>query len=387
MESDFKGISVLVLEGYARQSLPLIKAFKKLGCETSALCNSKLDVAYVSRYTDHKILGLCDRDRVEETTEQVRRLLKTGKYDVVVPTVDFSACLLSKNKEEFSNYAKIASNNWDIYQIAGDKQHTMKVCMDNGIPCPYTILDARTLDDIISSNIKYPIVMKPRIGYGAIGFKKLDNVEELRKTFDATGEPVEYYVFQEYIPQTDLQYECAMFLDQNNEVKTSLVFSKNRWFPVTGGSSTLNITVERPDIVESCTKLLQTVNWRGAADIDLIQDPRDDTAKIMEINPRVSGSVKICFISGVDQARQMLELAYDRSVSEYNNYEIGQRLRCSQTDALWFIKSPNRFKSKPSWFSIKNTKDHTFSWDDPLPWFVFSIQGLKRFKSDMNKRK
>ncbi len=383
---DFKGIRVLVLEGYARQSLPLIKAFKKLGCEVSALCSSKLDVAYVSRYTDHKILGMCDRDKIEETTEQVRKLLKTGDYDVVVPTVDFSAGLLSKNKVEFSQYAKVASNDWDVYQIAGDKERTMRVCMENAIPCPVTVFNAQTLEDVICSGITYPMVMKPRVGYGAIGFKKIESVEELRTVFAETKEPVEYYVFQEYIPQTDLQYECAMFIDDSNAVKTSLVFSKNRWFPVSGGSSTLNITVDRSDIVESCTKLLQTINWRGAADIDLIQDPRDGKAKIMEINPRVSGSVKIAFVSGVDQARQMLELAYGEPVTKYADYKIGQRLRCSQTDALWFIKSPNRFKSKPSWFSIKNTADHTFSWDDPLPWFVFSIQGLRRFGREMDKR-
>ncbi len=386
MRSGFEGIRVLVLEGYARQSLPLIKAFKKLGCEVSALCNSKLDVAYASKYTDHKILGICDRERVEETTKQVRELIKTGKFDVLVPTVDFSACLLSKNKEEFSKYAKIASNDWNTYEIAGDKERTMQICMENDIPCPITVLNAKSIDDIRGSNIQFPIVMKPRVGYGAIGFKKLENADELKKILQEMGEPIDSYVFQEYIPQTDLQYECAMFVDNENQVKTGLVFSKNRWFPVSGGSSTLNITTNRADIVESCKKLLQTINWRGAADIDLIQDPRDGKAKIMEINPRVSGSVKITFVAGTNQAKQMLELVYDRPVTEYKEYKLGQRLRCSQTDFLWFIKSPNRFKANPSWFSNKNTKDQIFEIGDPLPWFAFSLQKFLSLKSEMRKR-
>ncbi len=383
---DFKGIRVLVLEGYARQSLPMIKAFNKLGCEVTALCGSKLDVAYVSRYTHHKVLGICDRERVEETTQQVRELLQTGNYDIVVPLVDFSAALLSNNKEEFSKYAKVASNDIAVYEIAGDKQKTMEVCMRDNIPCPITITDANCLEDVINSNIKYPIVMKPRVGYGAIGFKKIDSAEELKEVFDNTKEPVEYYVFQEYIPQTDLQYECAMFIDGNNEVKTSLVFSKNRWFPVNGGSSTLNITVDRPDIVESCTRLLKEINWRGPADIDLIQDPRDNTAKIMEINPRVSGSVKITFVAGTDQARQVLELAFGDDVTKYETYEVGRRLRCSQTDLLWFVKSPNRFKAKPSWFSNYKTSDQIFSWSDPIPWLAFSIQKIFSLKKEMKKR-
>lgn len=383
---NYQGIHVLILEGYARQSLPLIKAFHDLGCEVSALCNSRLDVAYVSRYTDNRILGLCDREREEETTEQIRKLLKTGKFDVVVPTVDFSARILSRNKEEFSRYARVASNDRDVYEIAGDKEKTMQVCMEKGIPCPKTLIGVRSAEDIRKSGMKYPIAMKPRVGYGAIGFKALQNNDELEETAAQLGSSIEDYLFQEYIPQTELQYECAMFIDNENNVKTGLVFSKNRWFPVTGGSSTLNITVDRPDIVESCANLLKAINWRGPADIDLIQDPRDGTAKIMEINPRVSGSVKIAFSAGVDQARQMLELAYGQPVTEYRSYKLGQRLRCSQTDLLWFIKSPDRFRSDPSWFSIKNTADHTFSIKDPVPWFAFSLQGFLKLRKELSKR-
>ncbi len=381
----FNGKRVLILEGYARQSLPLARAFKKSGCFVTVLCNSKMDVSYVSRIPNRKILGICDREREEETVNQIRELLKTNQYDVVVPCVDFSAGLLSKNKDEFSLYAKVASNDWSVYQIAADKSETMKICMEKDIPAPKTLIDCACLSDILNSDIKFPVVVKPKTGYGAIGFKRVESFEKLKELFTKETE-IANYVIQEYIPQTKFQYECAMFVDNDNQGKTAVVFSKNRWFPVNGGSSTLNVTVERPDIVESCKKLLQSINWRGAADIDLIDDPRDGKAKIMEINPRVSGSVKLVFDAGVDQAKQMLELVFDHDVSEQFSYKIGRRLRCSQTDFLWFIKSPNRFKSNPSWFSIRKTKDQTFSWDDPLPWVVFSISGLLKYKKEMSKR-
>ena len=383
---EFKGIRVLVLEGYARQSLPLLRAFHDLGCITSALCNSKIDVAYVSRYTDHKILGICDREKVRETTECVRSLLQSRNYDVVIPTVDFSTMVLSENKEEFSKYTKVASNDLGVFNIAENKQNTMEVCMANGIPCPMTLTNITSIECIKNSGIHYPAVVKPKVGYGAVGFKKVESYNEIEALFTGKVDRISDYVIQEYIPQTDIQYECAMFIDNNNEVKTSLVFSKNRWFPVSGGSSTLNITVQREDIIKSCTQLLKKINWRGAADIDLIQDPRDGVAKIMEINPRVSGSVKICFKAGVDQARQMLELVYGEKVTKYENYEVGRRLRCSQTDLLWFIKSPNRFKAKPSWFSNYKTNDQIFSWNDPIPWFAFSIQKMIHLKEEMSKR-
>lgn len=381
----FQGKRVLILEGYARQSLALVQAFNKLSCNVSVLCGSKLDLCYWSRYVNKRILGICDRDLVKETEEQVRMLIQSHDYDVVVPATDFSAELLSRNKDEFSKYARIASNEFNVYSIAGNKNETMKVCESIGVPHPKTLQNIESVEAIEESDIRFPVVIKPSVGYGAIGFKKVDTLEDLKESFKNKTD-FSNYVIQEYIPQTDLQYECAMFLDDNNEVKTSLVFSKNRWFPVNGGSSTLNITVLRPDIVDSCTKLLKAINWRGPADIDLIQDPRDGKAKIMEINPRVSGSVKICFLSGVDQAKQMLELAYHEKVTHFKEYKIGQRLRCSQTDFLWFLTSPNRFNSNPSWFSCKNTSDQIFDIHDPLPWFAFSIQKLLQLRKELKKR-
>lgn len=380
-----KKYSVLIFEGRARQSLPLAKAFKKLGCEVTALCESRLDVSYVSRYVDYKKLGICNNTNEAGTASEILKLVKTGKYDLVVPTTDFSAMILAKNKKTYEKYCKVASNDWEVYQIAADKNQTMKVCTNLKLPCPVTLFEIDDIDKV--KDLKYPIVVKPKIGYGAIGFHKVNNKQELENIFSgADSEEISKYVFQEYIPQTDIQYECAMFMDDKGNAKTALVFSKNRWFPVEGGSSTLNITVDRPDIVESCTKLLQSINWRGAADIDLIQDPRDGKAKIMEINPRVSGSVKIAFIAGTNQAKQMKELAEEKEVTKYIEYEKGWRLRCFQTDFLWFLKSPDRFKAQPSWFSWKKTKEQIFSWSDPIPWFAFTIKGLKNYKVEMKKR-
>ena len=383
---DFSKIHVLILEGYARQALPMIKAFRKLGCTVTTLNSSKLDVGYTSRYPNYRIIGTCSRDNYEGTVEQIRQMLKTKKYDLVVPLVDFSAELLSRNYIEFIKYAKLATNPFDTYDLVRDKLKTMQICMENDIPCPKTLTGVNNLEYLKNIDIEYPIVIKPRVGCGAIGFKVIKSYEELQDLVENKKIDLSSYVIQEYIPQTDVQFEAAMFVDDNNEIKSALVFSKNRWFPIEGGSSTLNITVARPDIVGTCSKLLKTIGWRGCADIDLIQDPRDGIAKVMEVNPRVSGSVKICFEAGIDLARQIIEYEFGEEVTEYKEYKLGQRLRCSQTDLLWFIKSPNRFKAKPSWFSCKQTKDHTFSIDDPVPWFSFSIQAFLRYKNEMRKR-
>ena len=92
------------------------------------------------------------------------------------------------------------------------------------------------------------------------------------------------------------------------------------------------------------------MHWYSYADIDLITDPRDGRIKIMEINPRITGSVKICFEAGVDFADMLVRLAMGYEVPQVKQYQEGIFLRHPGIDLIWFLKSPDRFKAKPSWF-------------------------------------
>ena len=385
-QTEFSNIRVLLLEGFARQNMPMIEALHKLGCHITTYNSSKLDIGYASRYPNKKLLRFWDREDEEKTYNALLEVLQEEHYDVVIPMTDFSAMMLAKHKAEISQFAAPAVNDFEVFIKAADKVQTMMACMDNEVPCPYTLKEAQTVEDIIQSGIEYPFIIKPRTGYGSIGFHLINNEEELRDIFEKTKSICGPMVVQEYIPQTDVQYKCEVFIDGNGDVKSAVVFDKTRWYPIDGGSTCCSATVNRPDIVESSVKLLQAIGWKGYGDVDLIQDPRDGIAKVMEINPRITASVKVCFKAGVDFARQIIELETGREVTEYKDYKLDCRLRYMHTDLLWFLKSPNRFKTKPSWFSWKRTTDQIWSWKDVWPWFTYTIQGLKKYKKESKKR-
>ncbi len=377
---------ILLADGHARQALALARAFKELGCTVAAVCESGLDVCSKSRYVDRTVKDASIHERPDLRVERVIKEISDGSYTLVVSCSDVTAEQIALNKERIEQYAKTSVVGKDLFYIAYDKNQTMRICMDNGIPCPRTYFDCKSIDDVMSRDLVFPLIIKPQSGYGAIGFHKFDSEEELRSYLNGHTDEIEHLVIQEYIPQTELQYEAAMFVDDDNQIKSAMVFEKNRWFPVHGGSSTLNTSVKDPDIVKNCSKLVQTINWRGCCDIDLIRDPRDGVAKIMEINPRMSGSAKIVILSGVNLALQLLQMAKGEEVTGYTDYKEGVRLRCLYTDLLWFMKSRDRFKTKPSWFSMKNTHEQVFSWKDPAPFFVFSVGSLFKLKKELKKR-
>ena len=380
-------IKVLLLEGFARQSMPMMEALHKNGYHVTTYNSSRLDMGYVSKYPDKKLLLPWNRENEDESFGYLLELLKKEHFDVTIPLIDFSATMLARHKDELKKYTNPAVNDWEIFQKAQDKLQTMMACMENGIPCPKTLDNPTRVEDIIASELEYPFIIKPRVGYGSIGFHCIRNEEELRKHYDECVKKFGGMVVQEYIPQTDIQYKCEVFIDRNGDVKSAHVFDKTRWYPIDGGSTCCSTSVDRPDIVENSVKLLKAIGWIGYGDVDLIQDPRDGIAKVMEINPRITASVKVCFKSGVDFARQIVENEMGKEVTDYTEYKKGITLRYMHTDLLWFLECKDRFKTKPSWFSWKNTTDQIWSLKDPLPWFTYTIQGFCKFGKEKKKRK
>ena len=385
--ADLRGTRVLLLEGFARQNMALMPALKALGCHVTTLNASKLDVGYASRWPDVRLIQPWDRDDPAASLAVLLHVLREGHYDVVIPTTDFSARLLADNFEAVSRFAHPAENGPELFYRVMDKQRTMEICEAAGVPHPATLPDAGSPEAILASGMGYPFVIKPRIGYGGIGFHVIHNETALRQRFEDIATRCGALLAQEFIPQTGRQYQCQVFMDGEGEAKSAVLFDKTRWYPVSGGSSCCNTTLHDERIVGDCVKLLKAVGWRGYADVDLIEDPRDGVAKVMEVNPRVTGGVKLCFAAGTDPARQIVELALGLPVTEYPDYKDGVRLRYMHTDLLWLLKSPNRFRARPGWFSFRHTTDQIFSLKDPWPWFTYTAQGLKRFRSESEKRR
>lgn len=384
---NYKGLKVLLPESSGRQVLPMAKAFKKLGCHVTTVQGKKSDLGNVTRFADKKIVvkGVDDDLSVAETFYS--DLVKNEHFDVVVPLSDFSAGIFAKLKADVEKQGTyIATNDYPVFMQAFDKLNTMNVCMANGIPCPFTLDEVNGIEDV-PQDVMYPVLLKPRSSCGSIGLHIANNREELAKYIEQVhGENLGNVLVQEFIPQNGKQYNAHFVLDENHQVKTAVLTEKCRWFPLDGGASTCCKTIHNEQILETCSRMLKIMGWVGYCDIDLMEDPRDGVVKVIEINARISANVKLCYAVGIDIAKQILELATDKSVTAYGQYKEDTRMRCLHTDLLWFLKSPNRFRTTPNWFSVVRTTDQIFDLFDPKPFITFSIQAVLKYKREMKKR-
>ncbi len=376
-------LSVLVLDSPSRQVLPILKELHELGCKITTLCWSKMDNGFVSRYpTKREIISLKKGDSFISVLSE---MIKQNHYDVVLPLSDYSMNIVTKNSELLAPYTKLPIPSREVFLRAYNKQKTMEICMDNGIPCPRTLREGENLDSFLEA-VGFPIIAKPRMANGSRGLKIIKNREKIRDLINSGIVELDNYVIQEFIPQKGKQYNIHLFRDDQGSLSSNLVTEKARWYPVDGGASCLCRTQWNQLVADYSQKLLDAVEWRSYCEIEMIVDPRDSIPKVMEINGRASASIKIMDLAGMNVAKQMLQLAMGDSVTKYSKAKDDIRLRCLLTDVLWFIQSPDRFSRKPSWFSPIRTHDALFSVADPLPFFAYIIGKVPEYRNEMKQR-
>lgn len=382
-----KGKRILMLDGFCKQCLPFLRGFRELGCEVTIVCCSKLDAGYASKLPHHKILTDLNFRKGEGTNQFIMELAKTGKYDILLPLFDNTCRTIAHLKSDLSKYLTVISNDPEVFDKANDKNEVMRVCMENGIPCPLTLFGVMQPEDVTKGGLAYPIIIKPRKSYGGRGFHPFESEEELKKYVETNGINLEDYVVQEFIPVDNMDMACNVYIDRNGEVKSLFSYVCKHMYPEVGGTSTLNALIDRPDVSENCKKLVKVMNLRGMAGIDVIVDSRDNIGKVIEINVRPSHAIAIGFASGFNLTKQIIQDVLDQPVDLYTKVKKDFCMRIGQTDMMWFLSSPDRFKKSPRKMGYKKVKEQMFFWDDPMPWFTFLLSGLIGFKKTMKEKK
>jgi predicted ATP-grasp superfamily ATP-dependent carboligase len=196
------------------------------------------------------------------------------------------------------------------------------------------------------------VLIKPSVGVGARGITWCHDAEAVRRAYqrivDAYGESY----LQDFVPPGGMQHKVDMLVDERQNRIAQIVYGKTRMYPPDGGSSVLNYSADRPDILERAHRMLVAMKWVGFCDFDFVDDPRDGVTRLMEINPRFPESFGIAAASGIDFPLMMYKMTRGETVQPVLDYPKNRFLRFLPGDLLWFLRVTNRqrFGTWPSWF-------------------------------------
>ena len=343
---------VLILDGGAAHAMAIAECLKKTGYWVAVMCDQKNEYGYHTKFADEHYLGVDSHEA--EYAKFMLAFLQAHHFDVLIPTSDTSAEFMSFHKEELRLLTGVLMPDRPVFEKGYEKNNLMTVCREHGFPHPKTV-DLRGIDlsvaqavDVLRS-FPYPGLLKPNLTSGGRGMTLVHSLDELKTVYPAIHEQYGECHLQQFIKAGGRQMKVQVMTDAKGTPRYSSVIWKQRYYPVHGGSSCCNVTIEQPKIAAVCCEVLKTIGWVGFADFDLIENPETGELLIMEINPRIPACVRSAFKSGMDYATMIADVTLGQPLREYH-YESGKRLRHLGFDVLWFLKSSDRFKAKPSWF-------------------------------------
>jgi len=254
--------------------------------------------------------------------KKISSICKKHKIDLVLPTSDEEAYILSKNRNFIENKrTKLACTDFKTIKIFNNKISTYKKLEKFNIPRPeYIIVDKSALLNFeINKMLKKhkEIVIKPSISRGSRnvfiissktkGFKISDDTREITTDLEHFRNKFKKNLTKSYpLILMEKLREPAYDLDMLAWKGKPLRIIPRKRFDASVPNNGY-VIVNNKDLIELGKKIISKFNLSWLYDCDIMYD-LNNKPQILEINPRPSGSVVISICAGVPLIRDLLFL-------------------------------------------------------------------------------
>lgn len=356
--------NVLVLDGMWNKSLAAVRSLGIRGMRVTAGEHTVFAASIFSRYCARRVIYPSPASSPARFMRWLLRELRSRPYDMVMPTEYSTQQLLAANREKIIELTRLPVAEETLTANIHNKAWLLRHAMAAGIPCPAT----EFFDDVtrLHADFEYPVVIKPRESSGSRGIVIVKTKDEFIPAYKAVHARYPNPLVQEYIPNGGAYGVGALF-NRSCEPRAAFVYKRLREYPVSGGPSTLRESVRNNEIKDLALHLLKSLGWTGLAHVEFRVDSRDNKPRLMEVNPRVWGSMHLPVISGMDFPYLLYRMAMDGDIKPQWFYKTGVRCRwLVHGDALHLLSQLCRLKLPPGFFE-RNDGDDIISADDPLP--------------------
>ena len=170
------------------------------------------------------------------------------------------------------------------FKLSRNKEQLNLFCEKKSISCP------KYISELVLKNkhFKFPIVKKPIVGSGAKGIVYIENEKEL---FSCKIDFKTDFV-QERLPNPK-GIQAGFYLCKQGEVVCFYSHKRIRTYPEIGGVTVYSKSEYNQQIKTVGANVVKELNWSGFIMIEFLFDERDGLYKLIEINPRLWGSIML----------------------------------------------------------------------------------------------
>ena len=374
---------VLISDANSPKSLTAVRSLGRRGLRVIAGHDQPHALAFASRFCAGRLLYPSPKKRPEAFLAFILEHLRAERYDCFIPMSDEEISLVARHREKFAELTNVVVADGEAMEVAQDKRRTIEFARAHGFGHPKTFV-VDHLDDLerLQNQVLYPAVIKPRISNGAQGLVFVERPVELLDQYHHVHQRYQFPLIQEAIPPSSPKFGVQCLFNRQGQVRAAVVQRFWRQYPLKGGPGTCNETVNRPDIQYCGIRLLETLGWRGVAQVEFMEDERDGELKLMEINPRFWASLQTGVQAGVDFPYLLYRIATEGDVESHMDYRFGEVCRSMLPgEILHFLTSDRRWRMEPSFWRFRgpNLGYSVWSRDDVRPAFAnlrFALKSL-----------
>lgn len=282
-------------------------------------------------------------------SDRVLALLRETRAEAFLPLCSLGFAFAVRHRVALAPWCFINCPDPESFLAAFDKRLCIAECRRLGIPCAGTLTLGEAEESLRRGEV---VVVKPASDIGAArGVCYVRSVGELEEAIRRCEGFGHGYLIEEFIPGGgDAMRTVVVVFGRDSQLLGAFTTQKLLQWPSSGGVMVIGRSTHDPDLLAQILPFFREWKWRGPAEVELKLDARDGQFKVIEINPRFPGYLRLAGMCGLDLAVMAVTgESYERvgDSPSLSSYHVGKKYLAPQL----FLHSLAREASIHGWLS------------------------------------
>src|SRR5713101_4066133 len=293
---------VLILEMDHYGAVGAVRSLGRLGVAAYGVDGDAQAPALASRYSQG---GLVWDLATQPPNASVEFLLATaGQFrepPVLLATTDGTALFVAQHAAKLNTAFLFPDNSFELVRALYNKREMDRLARAAGVPTANSAFPQSRSDVIeFAQTAVFPVMLKAtdKIATARRTSKKMRiirSADELLTYYDAMEDSANpTLMLQDYIPGRDeTAWMFDGYFDEQSHCLFGLTGRKIRQWPPHMGVTTLGVCLHNPTVEALTFQLVEASGYTGILDIGYRYDARDDTYKLLDVNPRLGATFRL----------------------------------------------------------------------------------------------
>lgn len=325
---------------------PTVRAFKDVlsGQGRVFACDSRWDAPALQAADQAFVVPPIDDERY---VDALVRICAEHHIDLVIPAFEIELPLLATNRERFDAVGtRLMVSSEDVIDTCSDKLRSARFLTDCDLAIPRTFDHlAAARGALLSGELTFPVVIKPRWGVSSIGTEFPEDIDELELAYRLVRKRLAR-TFLADISATDPEHSVLIQeqlvgdeygLDIINDLDGRYVctFAKQK-LRMWAGQTDRAVTVHNEDLEAMGRRIGQTLRHVGVLDCDVFVT--DTGCYVIDLNPRLGGGYPFSQVAGANLPAALMAWTEGREPNP-DWFKMEPNVAISRADTLVVIEA------------------------------------------------